>query len=243
MLHNIYFEKVTKLLNRIRESQQSNMMTAGKILANTLEKDGLIHVFGCGHSHMISEELFYRAGGLVNVNAIFDTSIMLHEGAVKSSKIERMENFASMVLDRYKIGKNDCMIVASNSGINGYPIEMAISAERLGIPVICITSFEYVKEDTKHSSGKHLTEVCTLAIDNCVDKGDASITVSKEGNKAGPLSSIALFFIANSIVLIACDELLKRNITPKTFMSGNVEGGDEINQVLIKEKMGIIKHL
>lgn len=243
MLHEIYFEKVTRLLNRIKDSQHTNMMKAGIILANTLEKDGLIHVFGCGHSHMISEELFYRAGGLVNVNAIFDTSIMLHEGAVKSSRVERMENLASLVLDRYKIGQNDCMIIASNSGINGYPIEMAISAESLGIPVICITSFEYVKEGTNHSSGKHLTDVCSLAIDNCVDKGDASITIKEGENKAGPLSSIALFFIANSVVLIAIDELLKRHITPKIFMSGNVEGGDDINHVLIKEKMGIIKHL
>jgi len=243
MLHKIYFNNVIELLNGINNSQQSQMAVAGHILANTLEHDGLIHVFGCGHSHMLSEELFFRAGGLVNVNAIFDTSVMLHEGAVKGSKVERMQDFAPLLLNRYKIDKKDCMILASNSGINAYPIEMAYCALDRGIPVICITSFRYKDEKSNHSSGKHLSDVCTIAIDNCVNIGDASVQIKESGIKAGPLSSIATFFIANSIVLLACEELLQRNIDPKIYTSGNIQGGEALNKAYIEENIGVIKHL
>ncbi|MCJ7693882.1 MAG: SIS domain-containing protein [Anaerolineaceae bacterium] len=243
MLQEQYFTNVINQINIINETQQARMKEAGNILANTLENDGLIHVFGCGHSHMLSEEMFFRAGGLVNVNAIFDSSVMLHEGAVKESTLERIEDIAPMVLKRYKIGKPDCMIIASNSGINAYPVQMAISTMELGIPVICISSSNYSEEKSNHSSGKHLSEVCTMMIDNCVDQGDASVEIYDEGVKAGPLSSIASFFIANSIVLLACQELIKRNKVPKIFTSANIVGGAELNKRYIDEKIGIIKHL
>ena len=243
MLFDQYYENVLGLLGRIKSTQMSAMKAAGHIIANTIQDGGLIHVFGCGHSHMISEELFFRAGGLVNINAIFDTSVMLHEGAVKGSRIEREAFSAPLVLDRYQIGKSDCMLIASNSGINGYPIEMALVAKNKGIPVIGITSFAYRMEKVKHLSGQHFSDACTLAIDNCVPHGDASVQVTADGRKSGPLSSIALFFIAQSVVLMACDELKLSGKEPKIFVSGNLPNGDSMNQEYIQEKLGVIKHL
>ncbi len=97
-----YYNNTIEILKKIHLEETDAINQTGKILANIFKKDGLLHVFGCGHSHMIEEELFFRAGGLAQVNPIFETSTMLHEGAVKSSQIERMSGYAHLVLERYR---------------------------------------------------------------------------------------------------------------------------------------------
>lgn len=107
MYYQQYFETVSQTLSTIFTQENDKIQQAGSMLAETLKKDGLLYVFGCGHSHMLAEELFYRAGGLAPVYPIFETAAMLHEGAAKSSRIERMSGYAKHVMDRYPIGPND----------------------------------------------------------------------------------------------------------------------------------------
>ena len=85
MYYQTYYENLKNNLEQIFTQENDKIAEAGAMLAETLEKDGLLYVFGCGHSHMLAEELFYRAGGLVPVYPIFETAAMLHEGAAKSS--------------------------------------------------------------------------------------------------------------------------------------------------------------
>ncbi len=67
-----YYEEVIKLMDEIWESQFGIIKEAAGIFADKVRADKLIHVMGSGHSHMIAEELFVRAGGLANVNAWLD---------------------------------------------------------------------------------------------------------------------------------------------------------------------------
>ena len=170
---------------------------AGAMLAETLEKDGLLYVFGCGHSHMLAEELFYRAGGLVPVYPIFETAAMLHEGAAKSSQVERMSGYAQHVITRYPIGEGDVLLLSSTSGINPFPMEMAEAAREKGATVIGISSFAYLGNPSRHAEGKHLPDFCDICVDNHVPTGDATVQVCADGTKAGPVSTIASIAIAN----------------------------------------------
>lgn len=230
-----YSEKVEAVLAAIRQQEALNIALAGEMLADTLAQDGLLYVFGCGHSHLIQEELFYRAGGLGAVCPIFETSTMLHEGAAKSSRIERMSGYAQLMIDRYPMGEKDCFLAVSCSGINAFIIEAAQAAHAAGAKVLGISAGAYLEKPSRQKDGLHLPDVCDLCIDNHVALGDACVSVCEDGTKVGALSSVASLFIANSVVLSACQKLKERGVDPEVFRSGNCPGGDEYNARLIRK--------
>ena len=138
-----YAANVDAVLKAIWQEERPAIDEAGRMLARSLEAGGLLYVFGCGHSHMIEEELFYRAGGLGAVCPMFESSTMLHEGAAKSSRIERMSGYAELVIARYDIGPKDIFLAVSSSGINPFIIEMAQLAGAKGARVVGISAFGY----------------------------------------------------------------------------------------------------
>jgi len=243
MFFEQYSSIVFSLLQDILSNETDAIRSAGDAVAGTIQKGGLVYVFGCGHSHMVEEELFYRAGGLAAISPIFETSTMLHEGAIKSSMIERMSGYAPLVLERYDISPDDCFIAASTSGINTLPIEMAKGARDRGAKVIGISSYNYLEKQSRHPEGLHLPDVCDIVINNHVPAGDATVQVRSDGTKAGPVSSIATIFIANAIMLTACEVLRNQGIEPEVYKSGNYEGGDEHNASLIKRYKARIRYL
>ena len=243
MYYQLYQENVTSTLNQVFTQETAKIEEAGALLAQTLEQDGLLYVFGNGHSHMLAEELFYRAGGLAPVYPIFETAAMLHEGAAKSSQIERMSGYAKNVICRYPIGPKDVLLIASTSGVNPFCMEMAELARAKGAKVIGISSFNYLSKPSRHAEGKHFPEFCDMCIDNHVPVGDATVEVCDDGTKAGPVSTIATLAIANSIVLHACEIMRSHGIEPKVFHSGNCPGADEYNQGLLDEFMPRVRHL
>lgn len=169
-LINSYFEQINDILSKVVETQLLQINQTSKIIANSIINDGWLYVFGSGHSHMVAEEFFYRAGGIVRVYPILDTALMLHEGAVKSSAIERLSGYAKNLLDDYPAKENDVIIIASNSGRNAVPIEMAIEAKSKNMKVIAITNLEHSKAvESRHKSGKRLFELADIVIaDNLV---------------------------------------------------------------------------
>ena len=91
MLIDDYAEILTSSIENIRLSQRKKILAAARIAAGALMRGGLIRVFGCGHSHILAEETFYRAGGLVPISPIFYEPLMLHESASESSVLEKRE--------------------------------------------------------------------------------------------------------------------------------------------------------
>lgn len=243
MLYQDYFKQVEKVLSGVMETQNERIEKAAQIVADSLAKDGMLYVFGCGHSHIIGEDLFYRAGGTAPVCAMLDGDLMLHEGAVKSSHYERMSGLAKPIFDRYGLTEKDTLLVVSTSGINPVPIEMAMCAKEKGIPVIAIVSMAYEKDVSRHPSGKKLHDIADIVLDNGVCHGDAAVTVGDSEMKVGPISTISSCMIAQSIVVQADEILYQQGITPPVYVSGNVPGGMEKNQALICRYMPRIKHL
>ncbi len=243
MYYKDYYQKVISLLGEVFEKESTSIEAAGEILKNTLKQDGFLYVFGCGHSHMLAEELFYRAGGLAAVYPIFETAAMLHEGAAKSSQIERMSGYAPHVMERYPLTEKDCLLISSTSGINPFSIEVAEEARARGAKVIGISSFAYREAPSRDAEGRHLPDVCDLCIDNHVPMGDAIIPVCDDGTKAGPVSTIATLAIANSIILTACEKLREEDIQPQVFRSGNCAGADSYNAEILGKYMPRIRHL
>ncbi|MBQ7837552.1 MAG: SIS domain-containing protein [Clostridia bacterium] len=239
-----YFENLNKIIARIATEQIDNIEKAARAVADTLENGGRIHTFGTGHSHMLAEEIFYRAGGLVNVNPILETGLMLHESASKSTVLERLEGYGEILMDDHDVKKGDLLFLFSNSGRNGVAIDLALIAKEKGIKTVVITNMEHTMQGkSRHSSGKKLYELGTIVIDNCGCIGDASMLIPEIGRNVAPTSTSAGAAILNAIEARAVEMMFADGFAPEVFSSSNVDGGDEINNAYVAKYKKEIRSL
>jgi len=243
MLAHEYFDRLIEIMQEIKQHETASIQQAAEWIADSIAADGLVHLFGCGHSHLLAEDVFYRAGGIVPVNAILESSTMLHEGAVKSSMVERMTGYASLILDNYSVKPGEVMIVISTSGINSLPVEMAMAAKAKGLKVVVISSSAYLTTASRHPSGKRLQDVADLVIDNHVPRGDALVQVPGSAVKMASSSTVAGSLILNMIMTTVAEGLIARGVEPPIYVSGNLPGGFEQNMAYIEKYRGRIKHL
>ena len=240
MITERYFENIIHVLEKIKTTQKSKINTVAQIVADVIKNDGIIYVFGCGHSHLVALDCFYRSGGLANVSAILDTDLMLHNGAAKSSKMEKLSGVADSIFERYCITSKDVLFVISTSGKNSVPVEMAGIAMKHGIRTIAVTSSEYF-DDKKDKA--MLFENCDIYIDNCVPYGDAVIGLYGTDVKMGSVSTAASTFIMQTVLTEGAQMALKIDADVHIYMSGNVRGGSEFNKKIVKKYLPRIKHL
>lgn len=239
-----YFENLQRIIERIATEQADNIEAAARAVADTLESGGRIHTFGTGHSHMLAEEIFYRAGGLVNVNPILETGLMLHESASKSTALERLEGYGEILFDMHGIKASDILFLFSNSGRNGVAIDLGIIALEKGVKTVVITNMEHTMQGkSRHSSGKKLYELGSVVIDNCGCMGDASMRIEEIGRNVAPTSTAAGAAILNAIEARAVEMMVADGYVPEVFSSSNVDGGDEINDAYVKKYIKEIKSL
>ncbi|MGB4984681.1 MAG: SIS domain-containing protein [Erysipelotrichaceae bacterium] len=234
-----YTKKIISLLEEVEEKNSDALEVAIDKFVETIKNDKIIHAFGTGHSHMVGIELFARAGGLANVNAMIDADTITAMGAQRSCALEKLSGIADIIYDNYKINQGDIMIITSNSGRNAVPIEMALRCQKEGIYVIAITNIsQSLSQESRHSSGKRLLECADLVIDTLVPSGDAMINV---GNiKTGPASNLVGFSIVNTITSEAIKRCKEEDIKVMVFQSQNVDGYN--NDDIYHKYDGRIKH-
>jgi uncharacterized phosphosugar-binding protein len=237
-----YAAAVLALLERCAREEQGSVESAARVVAATLQHSGLVYVFGSGHSHMLAEEAFYRAGGFARVCPILKPPYMLHAGAIQSTRLERERGHAEDVLSGYALdGTRDCMIVVSNSGVNPLPVEVAQLAKRRGVPVIAITSLAYTRSVERE--GTRLYQVADVVVDNHCPPGDALLSVGPDLPRMGPASTIVGVFVLNSVLLAAAEQLLGSGHRPDIFLSANMPGAREHNTALSEQLRPSVTHL
>ena len=229
-----YASLLTNIINNIALVQKESIHKAATAVKDVLAADGLIYVFGCGHSHMLAEETFYRAGGLACVYPLFCGPLMLHESAQESSHLEKEAGFYRRVLDGLSLTERDMLFVVSTSGVNAVPVELADAVHSRGIPVIGISSSAYASQEARNPLGKHLSEVCSLCLDNVAPHGDACLQPEGLPIKMTPVSTITSAFILNSILAEGTQLALHDGVEVPVYMSGNIPGGAEYNRSLIE---------
>jgi uncharacterized phosphosugar-binding protein len=229
-----YFEQIEALLKKVEVTEAESIEKAASNIAHAIKSGGIVHVFGCGHSHMLSEEVFYRAGGLVPVQPIFIEELMLHKGAANSSKLERSEDYFQEIKGQLDIRSGDVLLVASTSGRNPVPIDLALYGKAQGAYVIGITSLLYNQSQaSRHKSGKLLADAVDLVLNNHTKPGDG---VLHRGELSfGPTSSVIGLALINALMAGAVDNLIQSGKTPPVFKSGNIDGSDEYNQKLMDQ--------
>lgn len=239
-----YRDQVVDILDRIVASQTDAFDAARDAVATALAANRLVYVAGSGHSHLIAEEAFYRAGGIAAAQPILDPDLMLHVSASRSTDFERESGRAEKVLAGYGILRGDVVFVASNSGRNAYPIEMALAAKARGAVTVALTSLRHTSGVTsRHPSGKRLFEVSDIVLDNGAEYGDATLPVRRDGPRMGPTSTITGVFIINAVLAEAVGQLADRGVPVDVYQSANAEEADSAADDMVRRWQPRIKGL
>ena len=237
-----YFSYAQLKLQEILEHEMPNIQKAADFVTESCKNGGKFYVFGSGHSHMVAEELYLRAGGLALVHGILPPELMLHEMPNKSTYLERVEGYSQALVELYRVEEKDTVMVISNSGRNAVPVEMCLAAKAKGAKVIAMTSMKHSSGCTsRHSSGKKMYEIADVTIDNCADPGDAGFPIEGLNSTIGPTSYVTGITIAQALVCQVVDNLVKAGIEPPVFKSSNVDGGDEHNNRMFDKYYGYWK--
>ena len=228
-----YFHDATTLLARAREKNAATIRTLGPLLGASVAQDGVIHVFGSGHSDVIGREIIGRAGGLVCVSGIMDPT---------GGFIENMVGYGTKLAERYDrahgLLAGETIVVISNSGKNSSPIEVALYAKQKGLTVVGLCCVEMSKSaPTVHPGGKKLHEVADHVLDNCGLPGDA-ITDLGGGAMAGPTSTLVGATLLNLVMLETMHWLMAHGHQPPVLRSQNLLGAIEFNREVGRKYAG-----
>ncbi len=238
-----YYENLKNILDEAFLSQKDAIETAAKAIATSMSKGGMIYAFGTGHAHMLSLEIFYRAGGPVKVYPILDEKLMLHVSASESTQWERTEGLGPELLTQYPVKSGDVLLLFSNSGRNAAPVEMALKARELGLTTICITNIRHSSSSTsRNKTGLRLFEAVDIVIDNAGVIGDACLD-TPSGRKIGPTSTAVGAALLQGLCCRAEEIARENGYAPEFYASSNIDGGDQINQAFIDKYKGSIKCL
>ncbi|MBN2643238.1 MAG: SIS domain-containing protein [Victivallales bacterium] len=244
-----YIDKVFANINRVREEQADNIRKAAELMADAIADDKLINVYGGGgHTTLVMGEMFFRAGGLSNINPIMETGISVFNQALKYLELERCVNFGRSVMKYYDLQKDDLLIIFHNIGINAATIDAALEAKERGVKIIAVSSSYWQDEMPadhfiRHPSGKNLFELADVCIDDYNPVGDAIVEVPGLETPIAPVSNVVDFTIAHLLEIETVRLCVERGIVPPIWNSANAPGGDEKNAAYLKKYKPLVKSL
>lgn len=244
-VYRTYFRRLYDIIEQMMGSEGGNIETAAGWIADTLIGGGVVHLFGSGHSHMVAEEVFHRAGSLLPLNPMLDANLTLFSD-VNATLLERTSGYGKVIVGSHDIRPGEVVFVISNSGVNPVPIEVAIEAKARGARTIGITSVSrYRDAPSRMDSGQRLCDVVDLLIDTHVPSGDALIQLEGLDTAVGGVSSAIGIAIINAIVVETADVMMRRGVTPPVIPSMNLPGGDERMAKLVEQygaRLPLLRH-
>ena len=229
MSATMYYQRIRAVLDAVHESQTPRIEEAGALLATAIAEGKRAYLFGSGHSVIPVMDVFPRYGGFIGFYPLYDPRLMWHNvvgpgGARELLWLERQEGYVQHFLQSFALERGDCMIVFSHGGLNAAPVEAALYAQERGLTVITVSSLaNAAATSATHSSGKKLSDVADIALDNCVPPEDALVDVGWPENIAAG-STVASVFVAMALVAETGARLAARGSKPDTFVSPNVPG-------------------
>ncbi len=222
------------------EAQRDALEAASAICARSIAADGLVHVFGTGHSRIPVEELFPRYGSypgfhpLVELSMTFHTQVVGANGQRQAMFIERTEGLAAEILANFRLRETDALIVFSHSGVNAVPVEMALLGRKAGLAVIAVTSLAHNDATpTTHPSGTRLLDHADVVLDLGTPAGDALVEVEGFPAPVGPGSSLSAVAIANTLKVRTAERLAEQGLSLPVI--SRTDGGPAKGRDLFEE--------
>ena len=245
MYYQVYFDRITEILAAVQREEGAKIRRAAEEIVDCAQRGGNLYIFGCTHAGILSEEAFYRSGGLALFNPIFFPGMTSQVTPITlTSRMERQGELGRLLVEEKGLKAGDLLFIHSVSGRNPVPVEVAIRAKERGVRTVCITAMEYSRGETsRHESGKRLFEVCDLVLDNHCPPGDAVVEVEILRQKVAPASTVSGAAILNAIVAESAEVFAERGMRPPFYVSANRDGGDEHNRKVMEEYRSHIFYL
>lgn len=244
-----YFSEINRYLNKILDTERESIEKAADVLSDHIKKDQIFFVYGPGgHSNLASQEVFFRAGGLMHASAILDEGTLISNGALRSMAIERTPGYGRIVIDDHQLEGGNLLIIVNAYGMNVATIDAALEAKDRGVKTISVSSFQHAENTpqnhpARHPSKYNLHDITDISIDSKIEVGDAVISIDGLEQNVGAMSTFVNAYILNSLCMLATEKLVKKGIQPPIWKSANASGGDEWNAQFINRFKGKIKNL
>lgn len=244
-----YLDQAVAALRKVEDQQAQNIDAAAELMADAIQRDELIHVYGGGgHTTLVMGEIFFRAGGLANINPVMETGLSVFNQALKYLELERTVNYGRSIVKYFGIKPGEVMIIFHNIGINAATIDAAMEAKESGAKIIAVSSSLWQNDIPKdhfirHPNKKNLFDYGDVCIDDYNPVGDAVVRVPGFDVPVAPLSNIVDFYIAHRLEIAAIQKCVDRSIEPPVWSSANAPGGDEINAKFVEKYRSRVKYL
>lgn len=236
-----YFDRAISLLQEIRRTQQPALEQAAEICTSSIAGGGLVFLFGAGHSRMLCEEMIPRQGCFVGFVALVEQALSNHAAIVGANglrtalHLEKYEGYAEEILKSFHFGPHDAFIIISTSGIRPVIVEMAMGAQKRGLPVIALVSRRHCEQSAPaHSSGKKLTDAADVVLDNQCPPGDCVVPLEGLDWPTGPASTVTGAMIINMLRTEVAARLVARGHKPVMLPShqaiGNAAAQEQLDR-------------
>ena len=213
------------------EKQQAAIQKAADWFAETILAGRMVHLFGSGHSRIFVEEMWPRYGSFPGFNPIVELSLSFHNlvvgpnGQRQAMFLENVSGLAERILRNFDLSPQDSALVASSSGCNVVPIEIAEQFRKHGIRVVAIISKKHSEaSDSRPASGKKLQDVADLTLDTGAPAGDAMVKIEGLEPRVSPGSTVGGCLLVNSIKAEVALRLTRAGQPPKVLTAGAVVG-------------------
>lgn len=241
-----FLREVNQRLPKLAEQAESGPIAeAITLMADAVAEGGVLRAFGTGHSEAFAMELAGRAGGLIPTSRMALRDVVLHGSRsladLGDPTFERDESVADELFGIHHSDPRDVYVIASNSGVNGSIVGLALRAKQNGHKLVVVTSMDHTaRVQPKHSSGRKLHEIADVVIDNLAPYGDSTLDLGG-GIVMGAVSSITAAFIAQLLSLGIAENLKARGLTPPVYISANIPEGDAHNTALKERYAGRLR--
>ncbi|MEK5232670.1 SIS domain-containing protein [Lysinibacillus sp. FSL K6-0232] len=234
-----YFSEIEKLIEIVKKQEAACIQEAAQIIIQRLQKGGIIQLFGCGHSYLLAQEAFYRAGGLVPVRPIFIEPLTLQAGALASSENEKDPTIIERYKEQFDFHEHDTCIVISTSGRNAAPIDAALLAKDAGVFVLSLQSLAYSEQSAHHQSGQRLEEVVDLVLNTHIPIGDGIL--HWHHMQYAPASTVIGSLLLNALFSEVIEQMAQSSTALPVFISNNVDADGSYNERMIAKYQHRIK--
>src|SRR6202165_5045279 len=201
-----FYHEALARLQVLLDGQRDALDQAAALCTEAIAADGLVHLFGCGHSRMLCEEMTPRQGCFVGWHTIVELGLTFHNlivgpnGLRQSLHLEKTLGYAEQILRNFAFGPHDVLIVISTSGIREVIVEMAEGAKQRGLAVIGLVSRAHCEQaQPAHPSGRKLPDFADVILDNGAPIGDSLLAIEGCKDKTGPFSTLGGALVMNML--------------------------------------------
>jgi uncharacterized phosphosugar-binding protein len=233
----VFLARSAELLAAV-QVQLPAIRQAAAWFADTILAGRMVHLFGSGHSRILVEEMWPRYGSFPGFHPIVELSLSFHNlvvgpnGQRQAMFLENVTGLAERILRNFDLRPQDSALVASSSGCNVVPIEIAEQFKQRGMKVVAIVSQRHAAASTsRHPAGLKLQDCADLVLDTGAPAGDAMVPIAGLDTPVSPGSTVGGCLLVNALKAEVAHLLTQAGHPPTVLTAGALIGPERATRL------------